>query len=756
MKIQLWAYVPGSDDHVILADPLSLEAIFVLSDVGSMQLTYPLNTPHADLLNGMSGGNFVGCDVEVRVWNDSAWILAPQGRFEVTDYEDDFTSQRDMPTRTYTLQSWSARPLWSVRQGKITGLNDQGARDFINKSRGEIVGILIGEAQARGDVPNLTYLNSAGAGGDALSIPPGQTLQDILANARDEGVLEWLMVADASDQGRKLVCYSSLGTDLSDSVVLQDGLDIRQAPSHWSTQDMVQAVLVQGDDNSYVVSVSPDAASPYGKNMDFVTASGITDPTALDLIGQARLEKGKQPRVEHTRELIFDNARFLPFINYSLGDTILAPAISGEMQPLRVRQITLTLDSDGISGNLVLGDRFTERALQIERATRGITSGAGSMGGSGTLPDNTQSQIDTALDAYDSVVQGIVSTKVRYLPYAPGGAAGQLDDTWFQTDGVKTTAIWKHNGSGWVQNPIDQAALRVGYLSALSADLGNVNAGTITGVTITGGLISGADVKGGRLFGGDFAYMKAESIFLGAGGGHVYEGLNLRLYYADTAFGGPVALSGDLRGEIDSITLRRSNVRYINVSDAEIYMMGQVRTSTNLTVGGNLSVSGSFSPSSISTGPISGSSLGLTGDANISGSVKAQGNLEGVLSSNTGYPTVIWNSSNRRLYYQSSVSALKLDQQPLGVHYEILDLQPITYIDRSRRDEDEEYAERSVGFVAEHVRDQSVLHGGLFDPLLIRHPETGELLSLAYERWAAFLTPVIRDMNERLKALEEK
>lgn len=738
MKIQLWAYVPGSDDHVILADPLSLEAIFVMSDVGSMQLTYPLNTPHADLLSGMSGGNFVGCDVEVRVWNGSAWILPPQGRFEVTDYEDDFTSQRDMPTRTYTLQSWSARPLWSVRQGKITGLNDQGARDFINKSRGEIAGILIDEAQARGDVPNLTYLNSAGTGGDALSIPPGQTLQDILANARDEGVLEWLMVADASDQGRKLVCYSSLGTDLSDSVVLQDGLDIRQAPSHWSTQDMVQAVLVQGDDNAYVVSVSPDAASPYGKNMDFVTASGITDPTALDLIGQARLEKGKQPRVEHTRELIFDNARFLPFINYSLGDTILAPAISGEMQPLRVRQITLTLDSDGISGNLVLGDRFTERALQIERATRGIAAGAGSLGGSGTLPDNTGSQIDTALDAYDSVVQGIVQSKVHYSSSAPGAAPGNEDDTWFRTSGNKTVAIYKYKSGAWVQNPIDAASLSVEYLSALSADLGNVNAGTLTSVDITGSIITGGTFRTSS------SYPRVEISSSSSGSISFIDSSGNGGALAVTTSG--VQLQTPSASGFPGILALTENGFSVSMRGGTVLSFPAPQSSNNSSIasGGGLSITASGSLN------LNGSAVNINGSAAVTGSVVRPGDGISTSSNVSAFRLITtsprssasssplyWNSANEVCLLSSS-ARFKVNIIDSPNPERVLELRPIQYNDINDPD-----GIPQLGLLAEEVVE--------IYPSLVSFDDEGLPRGVDYARGWVNLIPLVKELWEDYK-----
>lgn len=386
MKTQLRAYRPGNNDYVILPHPISFQASLVLSETGTMQLTYPLDGVHVDALDPEPGGVFAGVDVELWVWDGSAWVLPPQGRFELTDVEIDAVAETESPVRTYTFQSWSARPLWSVRQATFTGLNKNNQRVFTGQSIAQVAVVLIGEAKGRGDVPDLSVQNLAGTGGDAPALEPGQTLAALLENGRDEGKLEWLMQPDGTGQGRKLVFYSTVGADLSATVDLRMGLDFKQSPSHWSSRDMAAAAIVQGDNNSYVVVAGSGPTGPYGNNMDYVTASGVTDPAGLTLIGDSRVLRGSNPRVEHTRDLILDHARFIPFVDYSLGDTVLAPDARGEMVPLRVRQITLTFDENGHGANLVLGDRFTERVLQIERATRGITGNAGALGGGGDLP----------------------------------------------------------------------------------------------------------------------------------------------------------------------------------------------------------------------------------------------------------------------------------------------------------------------------------------------------------------------------------
>ncbi|MEK5521878.1 MULTISPECIES: tail fiber domain-containing protein [Heyndrickxia] len=66
---------------------------------------------------------------------------------------------------------------------------------------------------------------------------------------------------------------------------------------------------------------------------------------------------------------------------------------------------------------------------------------------------------------------------------APNNPA--TNSTWFQTDSTgKVIAIKKWTGSAWTTSKMDADTLSVGELSALSADLGKVTAGNITGVTM--------------------------------------------------------------------------------------------------------------------------------------------------------------------------------------------------------------------------------------------------------------------------------
>lgn len=755
MKIQLWAYRPGSDDYVILPHPISFQAGMVLSDLSTLQLVYPLDGAHVDALDPEPNGVFAGVDVEVRVWDGTSWKLATNGRYELTDIESDPVQEKENPTRTYTFQSWGARPLWSVKQGQITGLNKDGKREFIGQSIAQVATTLISEAQLRGDVPNLTVVNTVPSGGDAPAIEPGVNLGTLLNNARDEGKLEWVFEDDSSGQGRRLAFHSSIGTDLSGSVALREGLDFKQAPSHWSSRDMTQATLVQGDNGAYVVVVGPGGTGPYGNNMDFITASGIDDPTGLTLIGNTRVARGEEPRVEHTRDLILDNARFVPFVDYNLGDTILAPNHKGVMSPLRVRQITLTFGEDGYGANVVLGDRFSERILRLERATKGIVGDATSLGGSGTTPDDTGYKIDEALDEFwenelepelDVLLTG--KNRIHWKTVAPTvNDEGVEGDTWFVSNGLTppaATAIYKHNGTTWTLNQIDQASLRVAYLSALSADLGTVNAGELNAVNINGSTITGSLIR-------TAASGKRVELSVYADMVTMYDGTTNNVGTVDMS-GGAIRLRN-----VSGTDPLVSSDSFVEVSPAGVTIRGAT--------GGILSASNMYVGSSGITmdGPNinfwdrgSGSRVYLgrspnTSDENIdirpggqtyfsSGAVIIQAGLH-VRSLPTGTHASVSVNSSGVFYKASSSLRYKHDIKTLDLGNP-LDLNPVSF----RYNDTPETV--NYGLIAEEVEK-------VF-PELVNYDEDGKPDSVQYSNGWVVLLPLLKDMNNRLQALEER
>ena len=102
-------------------------------------------------------------------------------------------------------------------------------------------------------------------------------------------------------------------------------------------------------------------------------------------------------------------------------------------------------------------------------------------------------------------------------PFNDGNDHEEGDIWYVQDEDHITSAMYTYDGSNWVKTKMSQTALSVGKLSALSADLGtieagylnsveidssHINAGTIDATsTITGSSIKGASIEGGDISG---------------------------------------------------------------------------------------------------------------------------------------------------------------------------------------------------------------------------------------------------------------
>lgn len=72
-------------------------------------------------------------------------------------------------------------------------------------------------------------------------------------------------------------------------------------------------------------------------------------------------------------------------------------------------------------------------------------------------------------------------------------------DMWVVMNGNSATSMYFYSGGSWTLKKWDVTSLAVEYLSALSANLGNVQAGNINGVNISGSSITGGTITGSSI-----------------------------------------------------------------------------------------------------------------------------------------------------------------------------------------------------------------------------------------------------------------
>ncbi|MFG3438318.1 hypothetical protein ACGF0J_13835 [Nonomuraea sp. NPDC047897] len=420
--LRLVAYAPNGGRLGLLPQHNGFEVAAPLNDVPGLAVTYPAGGLHSELIAGH-------CEVAVEyAVAGGGWVEPPNARFLRIKRGGDSTDRAG--ARSYDCPGWA----WMTRKVVLypNGATVDGKRQFSAVSPGAILATFIQEGQARGALPGLSYdfsisHDSAGhpwAKTLTLGIEPGKDLLTVLINLAEQGVIDWRM------QGRALQVYNPdtvLGADRASGpspVDLRLGRDITEAPDTATLEDAVSAILIGGEGGLSVEVTNPSAVAPWGRWETYQSQSGVTDAGTAQLLGQNALERVGRERVQVTRGLLFDAARWLPFEHYQPGDYLLASGDGGAMQSLRLRQITLSVGSDGtVGGNVVLNDRFLEREIRLARQAAGILDGGVSSGGSGGDPaPETNNRTPAA-------PQGLIVEPAAYLD-EHGYARGQATVTW--------------------------------------------------------------------------------------------------------------------------------------------------------------------------------------------------------------------------------------------------------------------------------------------------------------------------------------
>ncbi|GGO63219.1 hypothetical protein [Nonomuraea cavernae] len=421
-ELRLVAYAPNGTRLGLLPHPLSVEVGHPLNDVPAMTLRYSRHALGADLLTQPR---------EVAVeWSEDGktWVEPPDARFLLIRRGTDVTDETGVDTFELPGYGWQLRKV--VLYAGPAPLVD-GKRGFTSATPGSILQAFLAEAQARGALPALDWTfdtthDSAGQPwAKILTIyyQPGLDALTTLINLAEQSVVDFRM------QGRTLHVYNAdteLARDLTTAprVDLLLGRDVLDAPDTGTLEDAASAVLVVGDDG-FRRSYSSSAVLPWGRWENYIGQGGVSDEGTAFLLAESSLLRASSERVQHTREITPTGARWLPWRDYQPGDKIIAPASGGILAPLRIRQITLTKDANGvIGGNVVLNDRFLEQSIRLARRTAGIVGGSTASGGSGAQPAPPSPRGRTAAKP-----SGLIVDPTAFLD-AAGIAQGQITATW--------------------------------------------------------------------------------------------------------------------------------------------------------------------------------------------------------------------------------------------------------------------------------------------------------------------------------------
>lgn len=265
---------------------------------------------------------------------------------------------------------------------------DENMFDFKNKTAGWLVTNAINNAMSRGNQlsgnpqewlthPITTFdevYDSAGKMWPTtydVKFPPGTKVQ---------GVFDWVVgrgFAEPQMVGKELRLYSpeNNGRNLttgSKPTVLQTGRDLIEATYQTTSKDLVNALLVLGDDNTCVWVYDQDSINQFGYREDTLTVGNASSVSTLTAAGNVYLSTRKIPRYSYTYsvgalylESVSSVAR--PFIDYQVGDSILIlDGVFTSVQRLRLLSATWP-SSRSATVNLTVNDFFAERDVEFDR-----------------------------------------------------------------------------------------------------------------------------------------------------------------------------------------------------------------------------------------------------------------------------------------------------------------------------------------------------------------------------------------------------
>lgn len=380
------AYLPNGASQGVLPTPDQVQAGFVLNDVGSLTLNYDPEAPRVGLL-----GQPLELALEVST-DGATWAEPKAARFlYYRDGRDPIT-----PGDPYQVQC----PTYIQRLTKalvaFANLGADGQRKFTSATPGAILNTLFNEAQARGAMTGMAWdftdtTDSSGAAWPVqwtVSYAPGTDYLSIVQGMADAGLIDY------TTTGRTIQVYvagSATGlaadkTTAANPVTFRYGRDLTEAPFQRTWEALADTALVLGDQGANLTRTNANAVKPWGRQETFLAASGVTDQGTLTTLADASLALTQDQRTSRTFGLDFATATYLPFTDYQVGNWVFQADDGTAPQRVRVRQITLTRDSAGVTaGNVVLNDRFLEADIRLQRKIDRLLNGA-TQGGTGTLP----------------------------------------------------------------------------------------------------------------------------------------------------------------------------------------------------------------------------------------------------------------------------------------------------------------------------------------------------------------------------------
>lgn len=266
------------------------------------------------------------------------------------------------------------------------------------------------------------------------------------------------------------------------------------------------------------------------------------------------------------------------------------------------------------------------------------------------------------------------------------------------------------------QSAIDQI-VDLGSPGGPTINANNITAGTLTGITVQ----TGNSGTRSKLSGSNIEFFSS-----------LYSGGSSRVGYIQGDDGGNAGL-------------------YIISDQGEIALdSSSITLAGDVTVSNSLSVNGDFSPGSINTGSISGSSLNITGDSTLQGRIL--GSI-GTFNATAAFAANMFIASNGNIARATGTSSREAKQDIAPLEFDkdaFLSISPVTFKYKDGIITEGENPQ-TVGFIAEDFVD-----AGLSEHLVTPANEFDSYIGLRYEKMYMFLHKIVQDQAATIKVLQDR
>lgn len=338
------------------------------------------------------------------------------------------------------------------------GLAGNPIRTFTDANADDLLGVAFDEAQTRGALAGLTRDFTASA--DSNNAP-----YDVTLTVEERAGVSVLRIGERLGElagdlymtpAGVLKFVNQRGVDRSQQLPNAGPVILRPADNleelTRSEDGQVRNLLLIETPGGFLERTEGGSVSTYGRREAFLSLGNISDGDAIDRAASSVFASSADPAAEiGTRVLDKDGVR--PYVDWGVGDWVLAPDEDGELERHRVRALTVSEDDEGEPQFVPELATITEELeTRLERWLAAMEKGT--VGGTAAgVAEPVKAPVEV-VDAIDAGLGDHLAAQPHHDELA------DLVDT--DLTGVQTNDLLEYDGADWV--PVDPTEALAGLL----------------------------------------------------------------------------------------------------------------------------------------------------------------------------------------------------------------------------------------------------------------------------------------------------